>query len=234
MTVFFGTKRLTKLEDWRDIVGKKKWKKDYSAYELAYAWQTAGGLPKDIRKAFDHSGHKELFGLLLEECLVEKPVFLDSKKAPSITDLMAYGRNKSGDPILIGVEGKAKETFGPRVSEWLRYGSRKNHLDRLLFLGSQLGKVIEPDSTLRYQLLHRTVSVVLESQKIGAKAAIVLVHAFGLGIDQNQEDFSKFLEWLGDKDKGKGNVSGPHQFGKKGSLSTYFLWWQQSLSHPLI
>ena len=183
MTVFFGTKRLSKLEDWKEIVGKKKWKKNYSAYELAYCWQTAAGFPKTIRKAFDSSGHQQLCGLRLQYCLVEKPVILDSKRAPSITDLMAYGRNRSGDKIIIAVEGKGKESFGQRVSKWISSGlSRTTRRDRLNFLGKHLGKHIDSNSSLRYQILHRTVSVVLESQLHGTKAAVVLVHAFGPSI----------------------------------------------------
>ncbi|MFI5304038.1 MAG: DUF6946 family protein [Nitrospiria bacterium] len=229
MTVFFGSKRLSNLEDWKGIVGEKKWKKGYSAYELAYAWQTAVGIPRNISKIFDDSGHKELCGLRLQYCFAEKPVFLDSKKAPSVTDLMAYGRNKSGDLILIAVEGKVQEPFGPRVSKWLNSPSKTS---RLKFLGFELRKDIRTDSTLCYQLLHRTVSVVLESQLHGAKTAIVLVHAFGPIIDKNLKDYSDFLTWLGVKPNGVGAVSGPQSLGAKFDVTTFFLWSQQPLSTP--
>ena len=60
--------------------------------------------------------------------------------------------------------------------------------DQPEFLSNHLSKEIPPDSTLRYQLLHRTVSAV---------AAVVLVHAFGREAADNLSDFSEFLTELG-------------------------------------
>ena len=75
MTVFFGHERLTRIEDWQGLAGDGKWVAGRSAYELAHAWQAAGGLPKDIRDTLERSGHDELRGLDVELSLVEKPVF---------------------------------------------------------------------------------------------------------------------------------------------------------------
>jgi len=69
--------------------------------------------------------------------------------------------------------------------------------DQPEFLSNHLSKEIPPDSTLRYQLLHRTVSAVLEAQLHGAVAAVVLVHAFGREAADNLSDFSEFLTELG-------------------------------------
>ena len=56
---------------------------------------------------------------MIDLCLVEKPVFLDTNCAPSMTDLMAYGRNSNGNLIVLAVEGKADEPFGSRVVTWV-------------------------------------------------------------------------------------------------------------------
>ena len=206
MNIFYGYKRLTTVDDWRGLAGEDKWVPMRSAYELAHCWQQFGGLPGPIARALDTSGNKILRGISVDLCLVEKPVFLDSRIAPSMTDLTAYGRNARGDAVVLAVEGKADEPFASRVWAWVR-GDEKNptvsadprrtRLRRLEFLSNHLSKEIPPDSTLRYQLLHRTVSAVLEAQLHGAVAAVVLVHAFGREAADNLSDFSEFLTELG-------------------------------------
>ncbi len=238
MTIFYGYKRLATVDDWRGLAGDDKWVPTRSAYELAHCWQESGELPAPIASALNASGHETLRGLSVDLCLVEKPVFLDTKIAPSMTDLMAYARNAKGDPIVIAVEGKADEPFASRVSAWVR-GDEKNptvtaaprrtRLRRLEFLSKHLAKTISPDSGLRYQLLHRTVSAVLEAQLHGATAALVLVHAFGPDAPKNIADFSAFLSELGGGPVNKGTVAGPYKLGEQQDLATYFLWWQQAV-----
>ncbi len=79
MAVFFGYKHLTRPEDWRGLAGEDKWVPGRSAYELAHAWQAAGGLPRPILATFEESGYDHLKGLEVELCLVEKPVLLDTR-----------------------------------------------------------------------------------------------------------------------------------------------------------
>ena len=238
MTIFYGYKRLVTVDDWRGLAGNDKWVPARSAYELAHSWQECGGLPTPIASALSASGHQALRGLSIDLCLVEKPVFLDSRVAPSMTDLMAYGRNAKGDPIVVAVEGKADEPFGSRVWTWVRGDERdptmaaeprQTRLRRLEFLSQHLGRSIPSDSPLRYQLLHRTVSAVLEGQLHGAAAALVLVHAFGPESPDNWADFSQFLSVLGSEAVSKGAVAGPIPLGEARSLPTYFLWWQQAV-----
>jgi hypothetical protein len=237
VTTFFGYKRLVKLEDWQGLAGDRNWVPSRSAYELACAWHGAQGLPRSIRAALDGSGYEELQGVELDLCLIEKPVFLETLSAPSMTDLMAYGHNAKGNTVLLGVEGKADEVLGPRVSAWLRGDSkqtpsspRPSRLKRLAFLGKLLAHHIDPSSDLRYQLIHRTVSVVLEAQLHGSAAAVVMVHAFGPLAPDNWHDFEDFLQCLGCRDPVAGKVAGPCWLGETASLPIYFLWWQQSLN----
>lgn len=236
MTIFFGYKRLAKFDDWQGLAGADKWVPGRSAYELAHCWHQFKGLPKPIGNALNNSGHPLLRRLSVDLCLVEKPVFLDSKTGPSMTDLMGYGRNEKGDAVILAVEGKADEPFASRVSAWVR-GEQNNpsmqakprptRMRRLKFLSRHLSFAISPDSPLRYQLVHRTVSAVLEAQLHGAVAAVVLIHAFGPGTSKNLSDFSEFLTELGGSRATKGVVSGPFLLGERRDLRTYFLWWQQ-------
>lgn len=239
MAVFYGYKRLTTIDDWRGLAGDDKWVPGRSAYELAHAWQLAGGLPTQIREALEQAGHEHLRGLVVDLCLVEKPVFLDTNQAPSMTDVMAYGRTATGERVVLAVEGKADEVFAGRVSSWVRGDQPDGHLSlpprpsrkrRLAFLAKHLGLGISTQSDLRYQLLHRTVSAVLEAQLHGAVAAVVLVHAFGPDSPENWSDFSAFIHELGGAAPVKGQICGPYVLGEHKDLPTYFLWYHQPAS----
>lgn len=239
MTTFYGYKRLTTVDDWRGLAGEDKWVPTRSAYELAHCWHQSRGLPGPIARVLNISGHELIREISFDLCLVEKPVFLDTRIAPSMTDLMAYGRNAKGDAVVFAVEGKADEPFGSRVWAWVRGDAknptmsaepRRTRMHRLKFLAKHLSKEIPQNSTLRYQLLHRTVSAVLEAQLHGAVAAVVLVHAFGPEAADNFSDFSEFLRELGGSGVTKGTVSHPFQLGEQRDLPTYFLWWQQAVT----
>lgn len=240
MATFYGYKRLVEVDDWKGLAGDNKWVPTRSAYELAHCWQQCGGLPQPIANVLDTSGHEVLRGVSVDLCLVEKPVFLDTKIAPSMTDLMAYGRNAKGAAVVLAVEGKANEPFGSRVADWVRgdekstarpVAPRPTRLRRLEFLSKHLSQEIRPDSAIRYQLLHRTVSAVLEAQLHGALAAVVLVHAFGPDAPENLSDFSEFLKEIGVGGVPKGSVSDACLLGEDRDMPTYFLWWQQPVSN---
>jgi hypothetical protein len=237
MTTFYGYKRLVSVDDWKGLAGEENWRPTRSAYELAHAWQQARGLPTPIAQALNNSGHEALRGLSIELCIVEKPVFLDTMVGPSMTDLMGYGQNAKGDAIVLAVEGKADEPFASRVRAWVRGGDqkttmkdepRRTRVRRLEFLSKHLATTVSSDSPLRYQLLHRTVSAVLEAQLHSAAAAVVLVHAFGPDSAENLGDYADFLKQLGGAAATKGVVSGPYQLGEQRDVPTYFLWWQQA------
>jgi hypothetical protein len=54
---------------------------------------------------------------------------------------------------------------------------RLNYLIDLLGLNSKKGEVL----AVRYQLLHRTASALIEAQRIGANQAMMMVHTFSKG-----------------------------------------------------
>jgi Domain of unknown function (DUF6946) len=235
LATFYGYRRLTVPDDWAGLAGDGKWVPGRSAFELAHAWQEAGGLPLGIRAALDRSGQPALAGLRLDLCLVEKPVFLDTQRAPSMTDLMGYGRNRSGEAVVAAVEGKADEPFALPVSSWVRGDHdppqpaavpRPSRLRRLEFLAKHLGFDVDPESRLRYQLLHRTTSAILEAKLHGAVLALVIVHVFGEHWTTNWPDFAAFAGALGSRIAEPGKALGPLLLGDGRDLPTYLLWFQ--------
>ena len=90
----------------------------------------------------------------LVEGLFEREVALGTKGRPSQTDLLALVRLADGYGV-IAVEGKAREPFGPRLSEWNDSPGKHARLESLC---DELGLDPDGDGDLYYQLLHRTVS----------------------------------------------------------------------------
>lgn len=85
---------------------------------------------------------------------------------------------------------KVHESFGPRLEEWLRDASNGKQR-RLAFLRSTLGIEEELPGSIRYQLLHRTASPLIEATRIGARYAAMIVHSFS-DEDAWLEDYRAF------------------------------------------
>jgi hypothetical protein len=146
--------------------------------ELAIAWELAGatarGLPKSVARVLDL--HPATTGAQLLIGIPEHQVALPGGSRPSQTDLWALLRSEPG-LVSLAVEGKAREPFGPTISEWLREPSRGKEV-RLAALCQTLGVAAIQASELRYQLFHRTASAVLEAIRMGAGTAVLLVQNF--------------------------------------------------------
>lgn len=162
----------------------KHWRPDYSAFELATAWLGRDGVPAKV----DRLLREALGDYELVEGFFEKETPLDDLGRPSQTDLLVLLRTSEGLAV-VGVEGKAREPFGPLVSEW------KGDHRRLEGLCARLGLEPSMSGDLRYQLLHRTVAAVVEAGRYGASDAIMLVHSFDPG-DASLSDYVKFAERL--------------------------------------
>jgi len=104
-------------------------------------------------------------------------------------------RNISGQPVVIAVEGKVDEPFGPLVGEWRKQESAGKK-ERLRFLCKVLGLETGSVDALRYQLLHRTAAAVLEAERFGASAAIMLVHSFSPE-QAGFQDYALFAKAIG-------------------------------------
>lgn len=161
----------------------KQWRTGYSARTLAYSWQEADGFPAEVREAIAASPPFADIEMLLG--IPEHQVPLPGGSRPSQNDLWVLAR-AGADLVSIAVEGKVAEPFGPTVDEWMVEGS-KGKTKRLSFLCELLGLTQPLPGSVRYQLLHRTASAILEAKRFGAPHAIMLVHSF-----------SQTHEWFGD------------------------------------
>jgi len=89
----------------------------------------------------------------------------------------------------------------------------------LSFLLQQLGLRDRYVDNIRYQLLHRTVSAVIEAKRFNAKHALMLVHSFSQYYE-HFEDYENFVGLFGLQGK-KDTLIGPID---SDGLSLYFGW----------
>jgi len=96
--------------------------------------------------------------LALPEYLVPLP----GGARPSQNDIFILARSDI-DLVTIAMKGKVKEPLGPTVSEWLRNASPGKRV-RLEFIQDLLELGDQSLDTIRYQLLHRTASALIEAK----------------------------------------------------------------------
>lgn len=185
-------------EDWRHLLAQpdKHWKRGFSARTLAYCWQDADGLPGSVREVFAQSGIDAFAQLEVLFILPEHRIPLPGGSRPSQCDIWLLGRSPAG-LVSIAVEGKVEEPFGPTLGEWLQDASSGKET-RLAYLQEQLGLAGTTMEDVRYQLLHRTASAVIEAKRFGAPHAMMLVHSFSQTVSWF-EDYERFLSLFGVK-----------------------------------
>ncbi len=184
-------------EDWRQGLAdpEKHWRSGYSAKTLAYCWEDASGFPLEISKLFSESKIHGFEHIELLVALPEYKVELPGGERPSQNDLFVLAKDGNKQLIAIAVEGKVSEPFGPTVGEWsadISEGKAK----RLEFLRNQLGLSGATPSDIRYQLLHRTASAVIEACRFNAKSAVMIVHSFSQE-DKWFDDYERFVRLFG-------------------------------------
>ncbi len=184
-------------EDWKRFLAKPElhWKSKYSAKELAYCWENSNGFPSSIERTINQSGYSELENQEILFAIPEYKVSLPGGNRDSQNDLFVTSRSKSGTLWAIMIEGKASESFGPTIDEWLKDAS-KGKKERLNFLCSELEINTELPGNLRYQLFHRTVSAILTAKKLNTTYAMMLVQSFSEAKD-GLTDYLNFLKFLG-------------------------------------
>jgi hypothetical protein len=178
-------------ESWQNLLADpiKHWETGYSARTLAYCGQAARGLPPEILGLFG-ANTSLLIGI------PEHKVDLPGGRRPSQTDLFALLR-RGGQTISCAIEGKVAEPFGPTVQEWVTDAS-PGKMERLDFLCCELGLAQPLAPTMRYQLLHRAVSAIVEAERFKTDEAAMIVHSFSptaVWFD----DFAAFVALLGAK-----------------------------------
>ena len=166
-------------ESWKDFLAEpeKQWKKGYSARSLAYCWEDAGGLPESVSKVFKESEIKNLHNIEFILGIPEHKVELPGNGPESQNDIFVLAKSNN-ELISIAVEGKVSEPFSNQtVSEWLA-GASDNKKVRIHGLANILGLSVDKLLTIKYQLVHRTASALLEADRFCARHALMLVHSF--------------------------------------------------------
>jgi hypothetical protein len=182
-------------EDWKPFLAKPwHWKTGRSAKALAYCWQGAQGFPESVLKAFRNSKLKLFSNVEMLAAFPEYKVSLPGGDTASQSDLLVLSRGNS-QLVVIAVEGKVDEAFDMVVGKWRKHPTRGNP-ERLAFLLGELELKGKNVDSLRYQLLHRTVSALITARRFAARNALMLVHSFS---PEHKwfEDYSKFVEALG-------------------------------------
>ncbi len=165
---------------WRQLLAdpEKQWVRGFSAYKTAVSWESAQrterGLPAPVAAMLDQQ--PELAGAKALIALPEHKVKLQGRGKASQNDVWVLLMLDSGYASM-AVEGKAGETFGEILEDWIR-NSSDGKRKRLEHLCSLLGAAHPPANGLRYQLFHRTASALIEAERFGARAAIMLVQSF--------------------------------------------------------
>ena len=181
--------------DWQKFLAEpaKQWKRGYSARTLAHSWHDANGFPKEVHAALAAAVPFRDIELLI--AIPEHKVPLPPVRGhASQNDIWVLARCATG-LVSIAVEGKVGEPFGQTVSEWMSAPTpgKKKRLDFLV-------SVLCPGSALlgdiRYQLLHRTASAIIEANRYCARHAVLMVHSFSQD-DQWFEDYAKFVRLFG-------------------------------------
>ena len=206
------------LDDWKAALAspQKQWRKDYSAMAVAESWQNADGFPPSIFKALRDAPEplNQLTPLLI---LPEHRVSLDNGQAPSHNDVWVLAAHPDG-LVSIAVEGKVSETFDAPLGEWLKDASQGKK-ERLAFLTEILGLSAPLPDSIRYQLLHRAASALIEAKRFHATTALLLIQSFS-GTDEGLDDFEEFCNLFG----ASVSVGGTTLLGTPDGIPLYALW----------
>lgn len=185
--------------DWRRLLADPviHWKRTKSAFECAVSWEAAKqntrGLPNSVADILDT--HELTKGTSLLIALPEHKVELEGGGHPSQNDVWALLRTQSST-VSMAVEAKSGEPFDKYVADWIRDASgQSGKPKRLAALKQILGIGKANFEGIRYQLLHRTASPLLEAVRFNASAAVLLIQSFGGEKDEGSyKDFCRFCE----------------------------------------
>ena len=208
------------VEDWKRLLAQPDlhWKAGFSAMTLARAWEDAAatGFPAEVAQALG-TGPSEWADLRLLLAIPEYQVALPGGSRASQTDLVAFGRSVSG-LVAIAIEGKVDESLGPTVGQ--KRAEKSSGVDeRLRYLEGALGLRSPCPDSIRYQLLHRTVSALRIAEDFAAGSAVMLVQSFS-PTSKWHDDFEAFACLFGAPPV-KGALT---QIGNHGGVALYIGW----------
>jgi len=217
------------VDDWLQFAPPKKglrqWKDGRSAKELAKSWFPQPGapqIPADLISLL--YSHSDLINTEILEGTPEHKIPLDNFGGETRNaDLVLTGK-RGNSKVSINIEAKADEPYDQTVANKLRTvkNPRSKISDRIDLLCQALfGAKPESDLDLldlRYQLLTGCAGALIEASKIGAGAAVFVVHVFISDSVDNQKvrsndiDYVCFLKRLGymdTKNMDDGSLIGP-------------------------
>lgn len=204
----------SKAEQWAQFLADpvKHWRQGYSARTLAYSWQEAAGFPAEVAEVLSH----QFPSLELLLAFPEHKVSLRGGSRASQNDIWVLARSE-GQLVSIAVEGKVSESFDKTVGEW-KADSSPGKVERLEYLRGLLGLPSVPDS-VRYQLLHRAASAIIEAKRFNATHAVMLVHSFSK-TGEWFDDYARFVELMGEAATKNGLVA----VGTCSGIPLYLAW----------
>lgn len=193
-------------ESWKRLLSEpdKHWQPGHSAMSTAFSWEKADGIPKEINYLFEHAEKPAMRDASLAIAIPEYKVGLAGGTRPSQNDVFAI-LTSSGGLISLVVEGKAKEDFDDLLGDWKKRTSPQGVKTRLADIKEKIGLAIQIPDSIRYQLLHRMASAVIEAKRFHAPYAVMIVQSFISDDTKNHYgDFCAFLGLYGKKaDKGR-------------------------------
>ena len=185
----------TGVNNWQKLLADpgKQWKPGYSAMCVAETWQAANGFPPPLADVLQKA-EEPICSLVPLLILPEHQVALEGGAAASQSDVWVLASHDFG-LASITIEGKVAESFGPTLSAWLKDASEGKQ-DRLAFLTHLLGLSTPLPGTIRYQLLHRVGSAIIEAKRYHANVALCLIQSFS-ATNEGLADFQEFCRLFG-------------------------------------
>jgi hypothetical protein len=177
----FGISTVASLDQWKSLTAHHS-NERRSAYLVGQRWLgSSGEFPPAIKRVIMASASMQ--SLRPAFSVAEHITVLDTFTAPSRTDLMVYCRNGTHEKAVIALEGKMTENFDeqsrceatpkwPGTSATFRSPDQRRQATSVEMAFQSPGLILYDRSTLRYQLIHRTVDALLEAKHIGARSAI--------------------------------------------------------------
>jgi hypothetical protein len=210
------------VDDWRQLLAdpEKQWRTGFSARSLAYAWESAKGFPPEVQALFANSDNPAFQGVELLLAIPEHKVLMPPYGGhPSQNDLFALAKDHDGNLIALTVEGKVSESFDKTLAQWNAEKSPGKD-KRLAFINATLNLTTAPPPTVRYQLLHRTTSAIIEAKRFNARSAVMVVHSFNQS-DLWFDDYQVFLKVF---DVSEASVGKLHFLTEAHGINVYSGW----------
>ena len=194
-------------ESWKRLLAEPEehWRSGFSAMSTAHAWESADGVPREIAALFKRADEPAMRDASLALAIPEYKVDLAGGTRPSQNDVFAILSCSQG-LISLMVEGKARESFDRTLGEWKKKTSAQGARARIAEIAESIGLTQAIPDDIRYQLLHRTASAVIEAKRFHAPFAAMVVQSFVADDEENHyDDFAKFIRLFG-KTPSKGKL----------------------------